>query len=84
MCRLDDFFNSDAGAVEKLRLLSKIISMHLSECKHQGVDTLGEVMQWQECLLDKIMSSWRCIHGADGPVAMDTIKNYPSDGAIKR
>ena len=84
MCRLSDFFDSNAGAVKKLRLVSNIISTYLSECKRQGVDVDSEVMQWHDGLLDKILSSWSRLHEADGPSAVDIIKNYPLDGVVKR
>ncbi|OXV08675.1 hypothetical protein Egran_03562 [Elaphomyces granulatus] len=81
---LGDFFNSNAGAIKKLRLVSNIISTYLSECKRLGVDAHSEAMQWQDDLLGKILSSWSCLHEADGRGAVDIIKNYPLDGVVKR
>jgi hypothetical protein len=84
LCRLGDFFNSNAGAIKKLRLVSNIVSTYLSECKRLGVDAHSEAMQWQDDLLGKILSSWSCLHEADGRGAVDIIKNYPLDGVVKR
>jgi hypothetical protein len=52
--RLDNFFNSNAEAVKKLRLVSKIISTYLSECEHPSVDANSEIILWQDDLFDKV------------------------------
>jgi hypothetical protein len=84
LCRLDDFFGSNAGAVKKLRLVSNIISTYLSECERLTVDVDIEITQWQVDILGKILSSWSDLDEADGPSVLEIIKNHPSEGVLKR
>ena len=84
LCSLDDFLSSNAKATEKLRLVSEIVSMYRSECERLNVDTDSEIIQWQDDLLEKTISSWRCLGEYDHRDVVETFKIYPSDGVFKR
>ena len=71
-------------ATEKLRLVSEIVSTYRSECECLSVDTDSEIIQWQDDLLEKTISSWRCLGKYDHYDVVETIKIYPSDDVLKR
>ena len=84
MCRLDDFFNSNAEVDEKLGLLSSIISTYLSECERLSVDADSTIMQWQDSLFDEILSSWTGLKEASGFCVVEILKDDPLDAVFKR
>jgi hypothetical protein len=84
LCRLDDFFGSNTGALKKLGLVSNIISAYLSECECRGVEVDSEITQWQDDLLSKILSSCSSLNEADGRSVVEIIKECHSDGVLKR
>ena len=71
-------------AIEKLRLVSEIVFTYRSECERLSVDTDSEIIQWQDDLLEKTISSWRCLGEYDYYDVVETIKIYPSDDVLKR